>query len=358
MGEGSDNIGGDGQGSTLSNAPTAISGELFDPIQPFSDAELDAALKAADREAAQVIASQVRRQANYDTLGRKLHRRLTDDPQVQQPYRTPDGRASYVDVVQPRSGNAAHLRTLDGQEQLHRQVSGRLARQLQAIRAQTDQRVRFQTSGKLDQRRLVAAVRGVDEVRQQVKEMPATSMAVSVTLDFSASMWGHVSTGKVYNAASILGSTFEQLDMPYELRGHANRSAIFKSMEDEGRDPARMAMMAATNNGCGGGNAETAPTMALAATSLVARPEKNKLIVSLMDGDMGDHDATVQQLAEARKQGIVTFCVFLGQPSESQQAKLSEMFGAGSWVNINDLNEMPQAVGRRLARVFESIGKK
>lgn len=358
MGEGSDHLGGDGDGSDTGSAPTAISGELFDPINPFTDAELDAALKAADREAAQVIASQVRRQANYDTLGRKLHRRLTDEPRVQQPYRTPDGRASYVDVLQPRTTNAAHMRTLEGQEELHRQVSGKLARQLQTIRAQSDQRVRFQTSGKLDQRRLVAAVRGVDEVRQQVKEMPATSMAVSVTLDFSYSMVGHITGGKVYNAASILASTFEQLDMPYELRGHANRAAIFKSMEDEKRDPARMAMMATMDNGCGGGNAETAPTMALAATSLVARPEKNKLIISLMDGDMGDHDATVQQLAEARKQGIVTFCVFLGQPRPEQQAKLSEMYGAGSWVQINDLNEMPQAVGRRLARVFESIGKK
>ncbi|WP_322489348.1 hypothetical protein [Chloroflexus sp.] len=358
MGEGSDNIGGDGYGATSSSAPTAVSGELFDPLNPFTDAELDAALKAADREAAQVIASQVRRQANYDTLGRRLHRRLTDDPVVQQPYRTPDGRASYVDVLQPRSTNAAHIRTLEGQEQLHRQVSGKLARQLQAIRAQTDQRVRFQTSGKLDQRRLVAAVRGVEEVRQQVKEMPATSMAVSVTLDFSGSMWGHITSGKVYNAASILGSTFEQLDVPYELRGHADRAAIFKAMEDEHRDPARMAMMAVTNNGCGGGNAETAPTMALAATSLIARPEKNKLIVSLMDGDMGDHAATVQQLADARKQGIVTFCVFLGQPNDSQKAKLSEMYGSGSWVQINDLSEMPQAVGRRLARIFESIGRK
>lgn len=361
MGEGDDNLGGDGGGGDPpSSGGMAISGELFDPVKPFNDAELDAALKAADREAAQVIATSVRRQANYDVLGKRLHRKLSNEPSAQQPIRTPDGRAEYIHVGQPRSENAAHMRTLEGQAPLHRQVSGQLARQLERIRAQADERLRFQTSGKLDQRRLVAAVRGVDEVRQQVRETPQTSMAVSVTMDFSGSMNRHISSGKVYNAANILGSTFEQLDMPYELRGHADASAIFKAMDDERREPARMAMMAVdgSGNGCGGGNSETAPTMALATTSLLARPEKNKLIVSLMDGDMYDHGETVQQLAEARKQGVVTFCVFLGQPNAGQQKKLSEMYGAGSWVQINDLSEMPQAVGRRLARAFEAMGRK
>jgi hypothetical protein len=358
MGEGSDNLGGDGSGSEVNTGPVAISGEMFDPIEPFTDSELDAALKAADREAAQVIVAQVRRQANYSVLGAKLHRPVSDEPHTTQSYRTSDGRVEHTQVVQPRSANAAHIRSLEGQAPLHREVSGRLARQLQTIRAQADQRVRLQTSGKLDQRRIVAAMRGSDEVRVQVREMPATSMAVSLTLDFSGSMHHHIQAGKVYNAASILGATFEQLDMPYEIRGHADASGLFKSMGDERRDPSRMAMTAVQNNGCGGGNAETAPTMGLSTSSLMAREEKNKLIVSLMDGDMYDHEATVAQLSETRKQGVVTFGVFLGRPSASQQTKLSEMFGAGSWVQINDLSEMPQAIGRRLARTFEAIGKK
>jgi hypothetical protein len=357
LGDGDDTLGGDGSSGAGPPQPVAIAGERFDPLAPFTDAELDAALKAADREAAQVIAAQVRRQANYSVLGKRLHRRLSTDRTVSQAYRTLDGRAAYVDVVQPRSTNAAHLRTLDGFAGQHRAISGKLARQLQTIRAQADQRIRFQTSGKLDQRRIVAAVRGADEVRVQVREQPATRMAISLTLDFSGSMYGHVSSGKVYHATSILGSTFEQLAMPYEVRGHADTAAVFKAMEDDTRDPARMAMTAVIGNGCGIGNGSTAPTMGLATAALLAREEPNKLIVSLMDGDMGDHAATVAQLGESRTQGVVTFGVFLGQPSAAQQQRLAELFGAGSWVAITDLAEMPQAIGRRLARVFESLGK-
>ena len=358
MGDGDDTLGGDGSGGDAPAPPVAISGERFDPITPFTDADLDAALKAADREAAQVIAAQVRRQANYSVLGKRLHRRLNADRTANQAYRTADGRASSVEVVQPRSTDAAHIRTLTEHDPLHREVSGKLARQLETIRAQADTRMRFQTSGKLDQRRIVAAVRGADEVRVTVQEQPATSMAVSLTLDFSGSMNQHVTAGKVYNAASILGATFEQLEMPYEIRGHADKAAIFKAMDDEKRDPARMAMTAVVGNGCGEGNSETASTMGLATSSLMARDEQNKLIVSLMDGEMYDHDATVAQLAESRKGGVVTFGVFLGRPNPSQQQKLTQMFGAGSWVPIDDLGAMPQAMGRRLARIFESIGKK
>lgn len=315
------------------SADAPVSAPALAPVAPAPAGGTDPALVAA---LAQLAANQIASEQRMLTILERL--------------------AGQQSVNLPRSTDAELLRSLERHTKLHRTVAGQLARQLERIRAVADQRVRNQTSGKLDQRRLVAAMRGNDEVRIQVQEQPATSMAVGVQLDFSGSMGKHIASGAVYNAASILAQTFEDLGMAYEVRGHADYPAQFKSFGDPTRDPARMATMSTTGV-CGSGNRSTATDMALTTSALLGRTEANKLAISLMDGQMGDHAATVLQLQEARKQGVVTFGVFLGTAAPTQQKLLDELFGQGSWVQIAELTAMPQLVGRRLARIFESIGK-
>lgn len=106
---------------------------------------------------------------------------------------------------------------------------------------------------------------------------------------------------------------------------------------------------------CTDSNYVTAPVVGLATAALLARPDANKLIVNLMDGEMEDHDAAVAQYHETRRQGVVTFGVFLGTPAPSQHDRMTALFGAGNWRPIAALSALPSVVGQRIADIFEAL---
>lgn len=106
-------------------------------------------------------------------------------------------------------------------------------------------------------------------------------------------------------------------------------------------------------NGEGGGT-NMAQTAGLAATSLLARPERNKLFVSLTDGDLGDHDSTMRQMEQARRDGVLTFGIFLsrggtGGAGYVNRERMDQIYGKANWTVINSIQEMPRAVGQRIA---------
>lgn len=208
--------------------------------------------------------------------------------------------------------------------------------------------------GRLDRRRMAAALSRRTDVRTRTATEDETGMAVSVLLDQSGSMrTQHIATKQLYDATCIIGQALEQLDVPYEVRGHGGASTQYKAMDNATLDPRRAARL---TEDCTDSNYVTAPVVGLATAALLARPDANRLIVNLMDGDMEDHAAAVAQYQETRRQGVVTFGVFLGKPSEAQQRKMSELFGAGNWRPITALSELPQIVGQRIADIFESLG--
>jgi len=191
-------------------------------------------------------------------------------------------------------------------------------------------------------------------VRTRTTSDSATGMAVSLLLDQSGSMNDHITTGKLYDATCIMAQALEQLNLPYEVRGHGGCSSQYKAIGDATLDPKRAARLARDDSGS---NAVTAPVVGLATAALLARPDQNKLIVNLMDGEMDDHSDAVTQYRETRKQGIVTFGVFLGTPYAGQQAKMTELFGANNWRPIASLTDLPGVVGQRIADIFESLGE-
>jgi nitric oxide reductase activation protein len=159
----------------------------------------------------------------------------------------------------------------------------------------------------------------------------------------------HMTSGALYDAAMVLGETFEILDMPYEMRGFSNDSLQYKAMDDKTMDPARAAML---TRGPGGGT-EMYTTAGLATTSLGGRKEKNRLFISLTDGALEDHMATAQQLAKAREQGITTFGIFLGAGVNAP--RMDELYGRGNWTSINELKQMPLQVGSRIEKILKSV---
>lgn len=316
---------------------------------------LDTILTDIETQASTALQRHVRRHTTTEALGRRLHAPLTAHTPVEdtQCYRDATG-ALHTIVTHLRRSDAPHLsRTLADRAPAQRAIAGRLARQLDAIRQETITRQRMQTEGALDRRRLVAGMTGQPTIRTRAQATASTGMTVSVLLDQSGSMRQHIDSGQVYDAACILGQTFEALAMPYEVRGHGGASTQYKTIGDATFDPARAAALTVDHTGS---NAVTGPVIGLATTALLASEQPNKLIVNLMDGAMDDHADTVAQYAAARRQGVLAFGVFLGDPSPPQQTKLTEIFGAQQWRAIGSLTEMPTVVGQRIARLFDEAG--
>ncbi|MBN2148838.1 MAG: hypothetical protein JW726_15730 [Anaerolineales bacterium] len=146
-----------------------------------------------------------------------------------------------------------------------------------------------------------------------------------------------------------LGDTFDLLQMPYEVRGFGSQDAQLKAMGETRFDPERAACLT-TLDLVGTVGQRTA---ALGASALLAREERNRLLVTLSDGEMGDHDETARVLQQARQDGIVTFGVFLG--SGADERRMNELYGAGNWTAISTLADMPAKVGDRLVVLFKRL---
>jgi nitric oxide reductase activation protein len=198
----------------------------------------------------------------------------------------------------------------------------------------------------------VRAAAGQQNVRTQSLTLPQTSFRASVAVDLSGSMSSHIQSGALYDSMMVLGDTFELLDIPYESRAFGSTDAQFKSMDEPTFNPARAAALTETNLG----GTQLASTASLAMTALRGGAEANRLFVSLTDGDLGDQAATAAVLKDARKRGIVTFGIFLGHGANKES--MDDLWGAGNWTQINALEEMPKAVGQRLAALFNRLAQR
>ncbi|HEU4322923.1 MAG TPA: hypothetical protein VFS21_07205 [Roseiflexaceae bacterium] len=344
-----------GDGGGAAQEPDAAVGHV--PVTPVGAAitpeRLEDILNDLEAQAVGAVDREIARQGRYDLLGAPLHAPLPAKPEVQrQRYRTPDGKVASVET-RVLTANPDTVQALEPRRAKQGEIAGRLARRLDSIRQETITRLRNLPQGRLDRRRIVAAMSGRQDVRTQLRVEDATGMAVSLLLDQSGSMAPHISSGRLYDATGAIGQALEQLHIPYEVRGHGGYSTQYKAMDDSTLDPVRAARLTSDNTQS---NEITAPVVGLATASLLARPDQNRLIVNLMDGDMEDHTDTVTQYREARAQGIVTFGVFLGDPTPGQGKKMTELFGKGNWRQIRNVTELPQVVGQRIADIFDALG--
>jgi hypothetical protein len=338
-----------GGGGKDTTTPDQDSG-LHSPDQPFTDAQFEAALDSIERDAASAIEAGVRHRVRPDQIGKPLQRPLGDiQGTVSQRYRGLDGMPKDVSVDVWRSSNTELMSQLQERRSAHRPVASRLAQQLKAIRQETEQRLRRQSDGRLDRRQLANAIKGQEDVYTQVKQLPRTSFAASLAVDMSGSMSEHIHTGALYDAAMVLGDTFEMLEVPYDVRAFGSHAVQFKSMGDASFAPDRVAGLAEANLG----GTRMADTAGLAQAALQARPEHNRIFVSLTDGALNDHEQSRTLLADARKNGIVTFGIFLGEGADTE--RMDQLYGRGSWTTIHTLADMPKAVGQRLASIFKSL---
>ena len=332
-------------------------------MQPPTNADVAQTLRDVMQSATESVVQETTRVVQNTTpeaMGVPLHVPLTTyrnrKDALNQRYLDASGSVQEITTGIPMMDTPIQTTyTSEAQRARHVTIGGKLARQLEAIRTDVQTNLRMETRGKLDRRRLVAAMRGVDTIRTQTTTTEETGMAVSILLDQSGSMGEHITSGAVYDAACTIGYALEQLDMPYEVRGHGGSSMQYKSIGDTQFDPLRARCLAHDNTGS---NEVTAPVFGLAKTALASVDQPNKTIISLMDGAMDDHLETVAACQAARKAGIMVFGVYLTSytaPSRHDSDRMDEIFGRKNWSSIQSLDELPKQVGKRISDVFEQM---
>jgi hypothetical protein len=328
---------------------------------PFTDDDYAAVLAKLEAEAVKVVERDLRRQASIEHLGRRLHAALVGRKETHeaQAFRTTRGEAATVQVAFPRAPRQADwVQALAPRRRQIERVADDMAYRLALIRDDVEERVPQQEYGALDRTAFVPAVKGARDVYEDSLERPRTAFVTSINVDLSGSMSGEMTSGALYDAVGVLAATFENqaLRMPYEVRGFSNGSYAYKAIDDPEFAPERAAMLLRGESG----GTQMYETAGLAATALRARPERNRLMIVLTDGDLGDHDRTaaiLRDAREARESGIITFGIYLARGSyQPNTARLDDLYGGrGNWTTIHALGEMPEKVGQRIADIMAAL---
>jgi hypothetical protein len=335
-----------GRAERAASGASAGDGGLRDLNRPFSEADVKRVLEELERDLVGAAESDIRRQSRVEALGRNLHKPIGARQDAEQVYRDSAARVRSAPVQFPTlpTGDPG-VEKVRRRRSAHHTTARQLARYLENVQDVTEETLNFQTRGRMDRHRFVPALKDSPDVYRRRVEAPGAGFALSVAVDVSGSMNKEMRSGALCDAALVLGDACEQVAMPYEVRSFSSRSYQYKAMDDPTFSMERAAMLL---HGEGGGTS-MAQTAGLAATSLLARPERNKLFVSLSDGDLSDHDSTMRQMEQARRDGVLTFGVFLSRGGYVNRDRMDQIYGKANWTVIHSIQEMPRAVGQRIA---------
>lgn len=347
----------DAQAAQPSGGAGGAGGKQSD-VPRFSQEQLDNARSRIIHDAAVSLQNGVRRLNSPTAIGRNLHKPLANAKSVNQRFRA-GGKHHSVTVLAPTVDPIADQELLDDlakREPQIKEVAKKLGKQLKSIRGDIEQRQSHLKEGQIDRRRFVAAVKGASDVYSATQQSTETQFASSLVIDLSGSMYREVSSGALYDATRILGETFDDLDMRYEVRGFGSNELVFKNIGDSTFAPERAAILAKSTFG----GTLMADSAGLATNALRACEEKNRFMTILSDGDAADHELSVQRLKEARESGVLTFGIYLSSDpiGYGTRDKLNELYGGeGNWTQIHSIQELPNTVGKRLATLFKRMKK-
>jgi hypothetical protein len=336
----------------------------------FTEEEMDAAMQAFEREAAIVVETGIKRDNSFEALGPDLHTPLGNTSNtVTQKARDPlTGLPVNIRVERPHESD--YKRRADRFKPATKPIASRLAIELDDIRSAVRvRRDRYQDEGRFDRSRLVAAYKGDVTFRYKDVREDDTSLSASLIVDLSGSMHEAVSKGNLYQAVATVSQAMTQLDMPHEIRafgGQENdpRNFHLKAMDDPEMDDERVGLLASDTFN----DDPMCDSVKLAATALMGREERNKLVLTLTDGEIVDLAETQATMAKMREKGVITFGVFYGDPNQycwrdpslpNIGASLDNLYGfthgQRNWVAVSDLSEFPKKVGKRIAEIFNNL---
>ncbi len=190
-------------GSTASSAGRG-EGALRDPGVQFSESQARRVLGDLERDLADAVESDVRRQSRVEVLGRNLHKPIGARHDAEQVYRDSQGHVRSAAVQFPTSpaGDAAQAK-VQKRRAAHRQVARQLAHYLENVQDVAAETVNFQSRGKLDRHRFAAAMKDAPDVYRRRVEVDGPGFALSMAVDVSGSMSKEMRSGALCDAAMV-----------------------------------------------------------------------------------------------------------------------------------------------------------
>jgi hypothetical protein len=222
-----------------------------------------------------------------------------------------------------------------------------LTRKLQSIKAE-DLALRYETElkrGKLNTRALYRWPAGRLDIfkRKRLQVDRTATFAFSIWIDTSGSMVGDKMVHAT-RAVIMLAETMHRMDIPVEILSFENSTLVHKRYEDayKGKVLERVGALAYA---AGGGNRAN---MALSKATLAQRPERNKFVIALSDGEMDDMDTCKQELEKYQERGIHVIGIDISHRNAMDTLSMEKVF------KVRDANELPPA----FVQAFNDIVKK
>lgn len=283
-------------------------------------------------------------------------------------------RPDWATVVEGWAAEGAADR-IDDLLERNRALAAQIKRLVDRLKPQDRARLRAQKDGEdLDVDRAIGAMIDLragfvpDGRVYQRHVTDGRDISVLLLLDLSKSLEDAVDGGDgatlidlSQEAVALLGWAVDALGDPFAIAGfssdgrHAVRYRHFKQFDEPwgARVKARLGGMAA------GSNTRMGAALRHAADHLRSRPTEKKLLLLLSDGrphdideDDPDHlkwDAHAA-VAEARAQGVATFCITLDPKADDYG---EDIFGPGGYAVVDQVRRLPE----KLTRLFMTLTK-
>jgi nitric oxide reductase activation protein len=260
-----------------------------------------------------------------------------------------DGKEEVVRIL---NIDKSEMRRHAGQVQKVREsarLEGRkVARRLETLKEEIRRKARLQTSGALDRKRFKRALAGAETIYNQNRLSDITSLAVSIQLDMSGSMFGPITEGTLAGTTLALEEALQRLEAEYMVSGFGSQCALIKTFGDRNISDEQAAVMMSRDLG----GTQAAAGMRLSLLGLKEAKSANKLHVMMTDGELGDRDEAIKEAQEMRKNGILPFGIFFGKDAPDS---MNEIFGEGGWVKIERLSDLSEVVARRIEQIYRKI---
>ena len=248
-----------------------------------------------------------------------------------------------------RPANA--LAEFRGRWQKNRRLAHDFATQIKQAQTETTAPKRKQTSGRLDRSRRRALAAGDEKVFVKRGRAREVDMSVELLLDTSGSM--RESMDGLKDSTSLISRGLDEAGIEHEVRGFSDYhdQPLYRAF-GESADWKLGAMQS------GGGTLMGAGIEKLR-EGFSGRSDKQKLGLVLADGMPSDDSSVRAQLAQARREGITPFGIFLRpgpeamkhrdckEMAEEGEAKMRELF-SGNVAVLDDVGQLPKVAGKKI----------
>lgn len=229
----------------------------------------------------------------------------------------------------------------------------KLAAILARLRSQTRAPQSHRRRGRLDSRRLAAAVSGNPRVFMRPGENLKLDLELDVIVDRSGSVTSsHQENNNQYRMAQMFASAARDTNIPTTIYGwdgsgwDAGETCHYAYKERHSTDLSSLDSFFRT----GGGGTPTADGIEFARARLAQSSAAHRAIICITDGAANDIPSASEQCRLARAEGLVV----IGIAFSCNQDQMNQQFGPGNWLSIEDYTQAPLMVGEMVERLARS----